>query len=255
MRKRAINWNETTLGELALTEENVLLGAAVRRMHGDTLLWAGTCPQTAELSRNCMIRSRLFAAAEPPCAPSEELSVFRSTLEEIPLRNGCIDGVVLHHALEQCTDPRAALREVARVLQPGGQLVICAYNRFGTWSLGRWLGATPDCYLNPWRTVDWLEVLGFEAMMPTSFSLFRPPVLAPSFDAPVFDAPREWGRRFRLGIGNIFVVHMRKRSVTMRPTWNLRGMPARKLAGAGFPKLAAQQQMIAVRRKQQREAT
>ena len=118
------DWNQTTLGELALTEENRLLGAAVRRMHGDTLLWAGTCPTTAELSRNCMIRSRLFACAGT-CEASDDMSVFRSTLEEIPLRNGCIDGVVLHHALEQCADPRAALREVARVLQPGGQLILC----------------------------------------------------------------------------------------------------------------------------------
>jgi len=201
-----------------------------------------------------MIRSRMFAAAGH-CEPSDEMSVFRSTLEEIPLRNGCIDAVVLHHALEQCADPKAALREVSRVLQPGGQLIICAYNRYGSWSLGRWLGSTPDHYLSPWRTADWLEVLGFEAVLPITFSLFRPPVMAASFDAPVFDHARGLGRRLRFGVGNLFVLHMRKRSLTMRPTWNLRGIRPRQLAGAGFPKLAVQQELIAQRRKRQSEAS
>ena len=123
------------------------------------------------------------------------------------------------------------------MLQPGGQLVICAYNRFGSWSLGRWLHSTPENYLSPWRTADWLEVLGFETMLPTTYTLFRPPLMPASFDAPLFDGVRRAARQLRLGVGNIFVLHMRKRSVTMRPTWNMGGLPARKLAAVSYTHL------------------
>ena len=98
-------------------------------------------------------------------------------------------------------------------------------------------------------------MLGFEAVLPPAFSLFRPPLLASRFDAPVFDRARDQGRKLRLGVGNLFVLHMRKRSVSIRPTWNLSGLRAQQLAGAGYPKMALQQDLMDARRAASDEPT
>ncbi|MEX2373020.1 MAG: class I SAM-dependent methyltransferase, partial [Dehalococcoidia bacterium] len=40
----------------------------------------------------------------------------------LPLRSASVDLAVASHALEECADPEAAMRELARVLRPGGVL-------------------------------------------------------------------------------------------------------------------------------------
>ena len=121
------SWVSSTLGQTVLTEENELLSTAVRRMHGDTLLWAGVSAGTASLSRRSMVRQRIFIAprgvgeAELKRADADDMSPISCDLVELPLRNNCIDALVLHHALELASDPRPALREAARVLKPGGR--------------------------------------------------------------------------------------------------------------------------------------
>ena len=45
-------------------------------------------------------------------------------LRALPLRDGVFDGVVSNHSLNEMRDPRPALSEFARVLQPGGRLIV-----------------------------------------------------------------------------------------------------------------------------------
>ena len=47
----------------------------------------------------------------------------------MPLGEGCADLVVASYSLEECADPEAALREIHRVLRPGG-VVRVAYQRW-----------------------------------------------------------------------------------------------------------------------------
>lgn len=44
--------------------------------------------------------------------------------EPLPLRDGCFDGAMAASSVEQSPDPRRALREICRVLRPGGRLRI-----------------------------------------------------------------------------------------------------------------------------------
>lgn len=48
----------------------------------------------------------------------------RGDLEHIPLRNGSVDCILCMVVLEHTQDPRLVLREFARVLKPGGSLVM-----------------------------------------------------------------------------------------------------------------------------------
>jgi demethylmenaquinone methyltransferase / 2-methoxy-6-polyprenyl-1,4-benzoquinol methylase len=50
----------------------------------------------------------------------------------LPFRDASFDAVVISFGLRNVLDPSAALREMARVVRPGGRLVICEFSR-PTW--------------------------------------------------------------------------------------------------------------------------
>ncbi len=52
----------------------------------------------------------------------------------LPLPDSAVDRVLLVHALEMADDPAEVLREVWRVLAPGGRLIAVVPNRIGLWS-------------------------------------------------------------------------------------------------------------------------
>lgn len=220
-------------------------------MHGDTLLWSGVSAATAGLSARCMVRHRIFNnslvapggispamfESSPTGGRLNDMSCFSSELEEIPLRNGCIDALVLHHTLELSPDPRAALREATRVLQPGGQMVICAFNRYGAFSWCRWRSNGPRHFVSPLLLNDWLDVLGFETVVKPQFALYRPPFFAEAFEAARWDSLRKLVHRLPGPFGNIMLMHVRKRSLSIRPDWRLPSRRPVALAGTGYPKL------------------
>lgn len=54
--------------------------------------------------------------------------------EELPLPDASIDRVLMVHSLEFAENPRETLKEIWRVLAPGGRLVIVVPNRRGVWA-------------------------------------------------------------------------------------------------------------------------
>ncbi len=67
----------------------------------------------------------------PPGERSSTALVFD---EELPLPDSSVDRVLMVHSLEFAENPRESLKEIWRVLAPGGRLVIVVPNRRGVWA-------------------------------------------------------------------------------------------------------------------------
>ncbi|GBD17239.1 putative S-adenosylmethionine-dependent methyltransferase [bacterium HR26] len=65
------------------------------------------------------------------------LDVIRGTLEEARLPAGSFDAALAQHVLEHLPSPSATLAELARVLRPGGALVLWLPNA-GSWTARAW---------------------------------------------------------------------------------------------------------------------
>jgi 2-polyprenyl-3-methyl-5-hydroxy-6-metoxy-1,4-benzoquinol methylase len=75
------------------------------------------------------------------------LSIFHGTVEDAHFPGGSFDLVHASHVIEHVTDPKAFLRELRRLLRPGGYLVVSTPNIDGFQSRlfkERWRSAIPD---------------------------------------------------------------------------------------------------------------
>lgn len=92
------------------------------------------------------------------------------TPEALPFAEQSLDLLALPHVLDFAQDPRAVLREAARVLVPEGRLLITGINPWSLWGLRRLKSG--DLRGAPWRgnaislprLKDWLSLLGLEIM-------------------------------------------------------------------------------------------
>jgi len=67
-----------------------------------------------------------------------EVELVGLSAERIPYDDDSFDTVLVTYALCTIEDPRAALREMRRVLRPGGRLVFCEHGRAPEASVRRW---------------------------------------------------------------------------------------------------------------------
>lgn len=65
----------------------------------------------------------------------------------LPLSDSCVDRMLVVHSLETCEASRAMLRELWRVMTPGGRLLLIVPNRRSIWSQ---LDTTPFGYGRPY---------------------------------------------------------------------------------------------------------
>ncbi len=240
--QRLSQWLASPQGARLLREEADLLYEAARRFHGDSLLWIGCHGDITRTVRGCMVRNRLFASEEPRRAP-EELSGLCCALEALPLPNNSLDAMVLHHALEVSADARSGLREAARVLAPGGRLVVCAFNPLSLWGVRCLYGRLRrDAFagldlVTTFRLLDWLALLGFELQGSVQYLSYSLPFSRSRGDAEPGKAERLM-RRLRPPVGGVYLISAVKRAVAVRPHWRPTAMKRAKLVPAAYPKSA-----------------
>lgn len=149
-------------GGWLLKQEQELLGRLLPGLFGYHLLELGL-PSLASLSEASVVRHRVRLGLQPDAG-----DWVQADQEALPLQSNSVDVVLLHHVLDVTQEPHTVLREAARVLIPGGHMVIVGFNPWSLYGVGRllfgWRQQQPWAVraLSPARLGDWLQVLGLD---------------------------------------------------------------------------------------------
>ncbi len=139
---------------------------ALRRMPveaGDTVLDLGTgsgyalraLRETADIGSGVGVdRSPAMLANARSYADDPQIAFCRADFGSLPLAAGAVDHVFTMEAFYYATDPAAALREVERVLCPGGTFS-CAVNFYAENVHSHGWGETMDVDLTLWSAADY----------------------------------------------------------------------------------------------------
>jgi len=207
-------WWESPLGKALLANETDLLEPTLARIFGYHFLQLGVSEHSmlgaSPIGHKLQFMPGFDAAKTLPVANNEAL----------PLQSDSVDAVLIHHALDYSPDSHRLLREAARVLMPGGKLLIIGFNPLSSWGvrkLCRWRNTRPwDArYIASSRVQDWLKLLDFSVakvehcayLLPFKHSRFVN--AAPRFEA--------FGQRFHAPLGAVYVIAACKQVMPVTP--------------------------------------
>lgn len=156
-------WFDGEVGQELLALEQQTLNELLPSLKGMHLLQMSVDSRLSLVEKSpahhCFsIGSSLQLGTQANCVVSDH--------HELPLASDVVDAIVLHHVLDFAASPHQVLRECARVLRPGGQLVVIGFNPISLWGMCRffrrkerekipWRGH----FLSHRRLQDWLALL------------------------------------------------------------------------------------------------
>ncbi|MEH6627943.1 MAG: methyltransferase domain-containing protein [Motiliproteus sp.] len=170
-------WFASDLGQQLLSAERAAIEKMIGSVFGYHLLQVGYLPDFL-LYQQAAASHKFLMIPEIGLGMPEAAVV--GSPSELPFASGCIDAVILHHALDFAESPHQVLREATRVLRPGGKLIVVSFNPASLWGL--YHAITKKKRLVPWcahfmrqrRLNDWLTLLEFKQERLQS-GFYRPP--------------------------------------------------------------------------------
>lgn len=209
-------WLQGELGAYFQQQEQAVFDQVVTDLFGFNAVQIGMLEM--DLLRNCRIPFAFrtgLAQGNVYAAP-----------EFLPIRENCIDLLLLPHALEFSQNPHQVLREAERVLVPEGHVVISGFNPLSLWGLKRLLSRREDypwtgSFLGQARIKDWLALLGFEVTA-WHMACYAPPFRNPAWRNRFACLDQAGGGKWPMP-GGVYCVVAKKRVLGMRlikPNWN-----------------------------------
>lgn len=171
------------LARSALAGCRVRIGTLARYLleAGANVLGVDAAEEMITLARELAIAKRI--------EPTEQLRFEHiATIARLPLADRLLDGILCSSVLEYVPDPAACLTEFARVVRPGGLLVVSVANRnslvrkaqLATHRLGRILGQRWCAFLdyshNHYAAAGFRRVLKEHGFAPTKVIPFGSPI-------------------------------------------------------------------------------
>ena len=95
----------------------------------------------------------------------------------LPIQSETMDLVILPHLLEFDAHRFQTMREIERVLKPGGEVIIINFNSLSIWVQLQFLWnkkmskSWRGHFINRSRVADWLKLLGFEILTTSEFTI------------------------------------------------------------------------------------
>jgi SAM-dependent methyltransferase len=202
----------TGLGRLAVRSIAMALAPVWSKIGNERLVGVGyTLPWLDRLAPDtertfAFMPAKQGAVPWPSGGPSATVLVFD---EELPLPDSSVDRIVMVHALEHSENPSETLREMWRVLAPGGRIVIVVPNRRGLWAR---FEHTPFGTGRPFSRAQLTDVLRATNFTPSTWSdgLHFPPWKHRSL-LRISPSLERLGRRFWPIFSGVVVVEAEKR--------------------------------------------
>lgn len=224
------DWLDTPTGSYVRDWEQARLDVLTADIFGLNAVQIGL-PQIDALRANRMQHRWLSDMRASAAAGCERLARPLTLIHDycdLPFASDSLDLVVLPHVLEFAAEPHQILREVARVLIPEGQVIICGFNPASLWGVRQAFGRVTGAHFLPQnsefiglsRLKDWLKLLSMEVNR-GHFGCYRPPCASPSaFSRYTF--MEKAGNRWWPYLGGAYIVQAIKRVRGMTfigPAW------------------------------------
>jgi ubiquinone/menaquinone biosynthesis C-methylase UbiE len=218
-------WYATPLGQLVDRVEKEAIFAVLPELHGRRVLEVGC--GTGNISLVLARRGArvvgldvsgpmLTAAQQKARQHGLLLAWIRSGAAALPFHKNSFDGVISILALDFMADRPGIVKEMRRVLRPGGFLLLALLNRYSLWTLKRMLKAlfTPSL----WREVRFITPGELQHLLVTNGNLeeisqrqavYFPPSSHPRL-LPYYPSLERLGQALRLPCGAFLVAAARK---------------------------------------------
>jgi 2-polyprenyl-3-methyl-5-hydroxy-6-metoxy-1,4-benzoquinol methylase len=102
-------------------------------------------------------------------AAAKRASLQTASAQELPYREGAFNVVIIKHIVEHLPDPAQAIREIGRVTEPGGILILATPNLgslLKPWKGKAWIGYQDPTHISLKPPEEWLELIRSAEFIP-----------------------------------------------------------------------------------------
>ncbi|MBI5380162.1 MAG: methyltransferase domain-containing protein [Nitrospirae bacterium] len=218
-------WHETPLGRLVEETEREAVAALWRPRPGERVLdvscgtgrWAlDLARQGAKVIAADFARTMLSVAAGKAAGEGIRLPLLQSDLAALPFRTGTFDAVLCLLTLEFLPDKQRGLREMLRVLEPEGTLLLGVLTPWSPWAWKRRVKGWFDSG-SIWRGATFLNHSDLRRLLrslPARMESHRRAVFVPPWEPgpllPFYKALEAAGRRFQFPTGAFLAMRIRR---------------------------------------------
>jgi SAM-dependent methyltransferase len=208
-------WFQSAQGVAVLESERKIVNSLIEMMFGYHILQVG-CSDEISLINESPVGHKIIFASQFRAGEGGAVA----NNEELPLANDSIDVILIHHALDFTENSHRLLREVTRVLRPGGQLIIVGFNPWSYWGLWKFFKRKiniPWCgrFISKRRLSDWLQLLDLQIESTSHGLHFLPLKFSKLLKSS--DKVEKFGNRIKSPLGGAYFISCVKQVLPLTP--------------------------------------